>query len=100
MAYRRKRRNGRRGARHCTSGYKRVRLRRKVGGRRYVLRCKGFSKRRRPRSRRRGYKRARRRGMAFKGSRCVRGYKRVRLRRKVGGRRYVRRCRGYGRRAA
>jgi hypothetical protein len=50
----------------------------------------------------RGYRKATRRrtskrkprGMSRKGSTCVR-YKRVRLRRKVGGRRFVRRCASY-----
>jgi hypothetical protein len=72
--------------------YKRVRS--KLGG--TVRRCASYGGRSsngRRRSRRR-YGKRKPSGMARRGSKCVR-YKRVRLRRKVGGRRYVKRCAKY-----
>jgi len=65
------------------------------------MRCAKYGKRRgtrkgqRRKTARRAYRKSRKpRGMARRGSRCT-SYKRVRLRRKVGGRRYVKRCARY-----
>jgi hypothetical protein len=73
---------------------KRVRLRRKIGGRRYVMRCAKMSSRRSSYRGRRRRSSRKPRGMARRGSHCTR-MKRVRLRRKIGGRRYVKRCANY-----
>jgi len=61
-----------------------------------ALRCVKYGPKRgyRRSKRRRSSTKRRARGMAKRGSHCTR-YKRVRLRRKVAGRRYVRRCAHY-----
>jgi hypothetical protein len=93
MAYRRKSR-GTRGLKCIRK--KRVRVR-GVRGRKTAMRCAKYGSKRRSgygRKRRTTSRRRRSAGMAKRGSHCTR-YKRVRLRRKVGGRRYVRRCAHY-----
>ena len=96
MAYRRKKSRGTKGL--TCRRFRKVR----VKGQGMARRCVKYSGRRTYRRkttaarRRRRTTKRRATGMAKKGSHCKR-FKRVRLRRKVGGRRYVRRCASSGR---